>query len=157
MEGNTDRDQRENDRRRTEIGIEIRAMYLGWNQMVGRDEMKHKTKLENLLTSNIQLLWHRGQRRWRLMRAMYRQKWKPPLSTLEIKWPGKMKSRDKEIAIEIRAFFGPQMKWKRGRKSGEMKNTTIWNEMPDRVKLGQHKWNSNVDFLNSQQMAFAKS
>ena len=49
MEGNTDGDQQGNYRRRTKIGREIRAMYLGWNQMVGRDEMKHKTKLKNLL------------------------------------------------------------------------------------------------------------
>ena len=50
---------------------------------------------------------------------------KKPLSTPKIKWSGETKPRDKEITTEIRSFFGPQMKWKRGRKSRKKKNVTV--------------------------------
>ena len=127
--GNAVGDRWENDRRRTEIGREIWVMYLGnvfGLKSNGRERWnREKTKLENLLTSNIQLLQHRGQLRWGSTRAMYQQRWKTSLSRPKIKWSGKMKSRDKETATEIKAMFEPQMKWKWGNKSREMKNATI--------------------------------
>ena len=41
-EGNTGGDQWGNDRQWTEIKREIRPTYLGWNQMVDRDEIERK-------------------------------------------------------------------------------------------------------------------
>ena len=38
----------------------------------------------------------------------------------------------------IRAFFGPQMKWKRGKKSRERK----------KPMFGQDTWNFNLDFYD---------
>ena len=52
-------------------------------------------------------------------------KMKTSLSRPKIKWPGETKSRDKEITIEIMAMFVPQMIWKRGKKSREMKNAIV--------------------------------
>ena len=37
-----------------------------------------------------------------------------------------MKYGEKEIDIMIRALLGPQMKWKRERKSRERKKTNVW-------------------------------
>ena len=72
--------------------------------------------LENLFTSNIQLwsAWRATsvgiddgtidgelQSRERLGQCIW----------IEIKWLRETKSGEKEINIEIRAMFGPQMKW----------------------------------------------
>ena len=42
MEGNAGGDQWGNDRQWIEIETEIRPMYVGWNQMVGRDKIERK-------------------------------------------------------------------------------------------------------------------
>ena len=74
--------------------------------MVRRAEMKYKTKLQNLSTSTIQLFGAEGNARGDQQGQCINRDEKHHCLHPEMKWSGETKSRDKEIAIEIRAFFG---------------------------------------------------
>ena len=87
--------------------------------------------LKNLLTSNIQLQSAQRAMSVEINEGTIDGELKSRVRLgqciwVEIKWSGQMKYGEKEIDIMIRALLGPQMKWKRERKSRERKKTNVW-------------------------------